>query len=118
MKMVKGVAPTYLRYGYGCGLDIHCDTVVAIVSGRDLPEQTACSHTQNTYPSFKNWKHAQRRGKKKVAMSIRHEILKAANYMLRDNIRYKERNSDRRFSMNEEKRKWGASKKGSKNVNH
>lgn len=50
----------------------------------------ACSHTLNTYLSFKYWKLAQRRGKKKAAMAIGHEILKSAYYILRDNTPYKE----------------------------
>lgn len=50
----------------------------------------ACSHTLNTYLSFKYWKLAQRRGKKKAAMAIGHEILKAAYYILRDKTPYKE----------------------------
>lgn len=50
----------------------------------------ACSHTINTYLSFKYWKLAQRRGKKKAAMAIGHEILKAAFYILRDKTSYKE----------------------------
>ncbi|WP_035456802.1 IS110 family transposase, partial [Algoriphagus terrigena] len=33
----------------GCGLDVHRDTVVATVSGKDLPEQTLtfATHTQD-----------------------------------------------------------------------
>jgi transposase len=50
----------------------------------------ACSHTMSTYLSFKYWKLAQRRGKKKAAMAIGHEILKAAFYILRDKTSYKE----------------------------
>lgn len=50
----------------------------------------ACSHTLNTYLSFKYWRLSQRRGKKKAAMAIGHEILKAAYYILRDKTPYKE----------------------------
>ncbi|CAG4988648.1 hypothetical protein DYBT9275_00760 [Dyadobacter sp. CECT 9275] len=50
----------------------------------------AASHTLNTFLSFKYHKLAQRRGKKKAAMAIAHQILTAAYHILRDKLPYKE----------------------------
>jgi len=50
----------------------------------------AASHTMNTYLSFKYHKLVQRRGKKKAAMAIAHQILAASYYILRDQTPYKE----------------------------
>jgi transposase len=50
----------------------------------------AASHTINTYLSFKYHKLSQRRGKKKAAMAIAHQILTASYHILRDMLPYKE----------------------------
>lgn len=50
----------------------------------------ASSHTLNTYMAFKYNKLALRRGRKKAAMAISHDILTAAYHILRDKIPYKE----------------------------
>lgn len=50
----------------------------------------ACSHTKNTYLSFKYYSISKRRGKKKAALAVGHQILIAAYHILRDNTPYKE----------------------------
>lgn len=50
----------------------------------------ACSHTKNTYLSFKYYLISKRRGKKKAALAVGHQILIAAFHILRDNTPYKE----------------------------
>lgn len=50
----------------------------------------ACSHTKNTYLSFKYYSISKRRGKKKAALAIGHQILTAVYHILKDHIPYKE----------------------------
>jgi transposase len=50
----------------------------------------ACSHTKNTYLSFKYYSISKRRGKKKAALAVGHEILTAVYHILRDSTPYKE----------------------------
>jgi transposase len=50
----------------------------------------ASSHTKNTYLSFKYYSISKRRGKKKAALAVGHQILNAAYHILRDNTPYKE----------------------------
>lgn len=50
----------------------------------------ASSHTLNTHLGYKYNKLALRRGKKKAAMAIGHDILVASYYILRDKVQYKE----------------------------
>lgn len=50
----------------------------------------ASSHTLNTHLAFKYNKIAFRRGKKKAAMAIGHDILTASYHILRDKVLYKE----------------------------
>ena len=50
----------------------------------------ASSHTLNSYLAFKYYSISKRRGKKKAAMAVGHEILKAAYYILRDKLPYRE----------------------------
>lgn len=50
----------------------------------------ASSHTLNTHLAFKYHKLSLRRGKKKSAMAIAHDILTATYYILRDKVPYKE----------------------------
>lgn len=50
----------------------------------------ASSHTLNTHLAFKYNKLALRRGKKKAAMAIGHEILVASYHILRDKVPYQE----------------------------
>ena len=50
----------------------------------------ASSHTKNTYLSFKYYSISKRRGKKKAALAVGHQILTAAYHILKDNTPYKE----------------------------
>lgn len=50
----------------------------------------ASSHTLNTHLAFKYSKLSLRRGKKKAAMAIGHDILTCAYHILRDKVPYRE----------------------------
>lgn len=50
----------------------------------------ASSHTLNTYLSFRYYSIAKRRGKKKAAMAVGHDILNAAYHILKDKTPYRE----------------------------
>lgn len=50
----------------------------------------ACTRTKNTYLAFKYYSISKRRGKKKAALAVGHQILTAAYHILRDNTPYKE----------------------------
>jgi len=50
----------------------------------------ASSHTLNTHLAFKYNKLSLRRGKKKAAMAIGHDILVASYHILRDQVPYQE----------------------------